>query len=248
VKAWQVSEIAPTLVPLVGAATTVIPLQNGLEAPGLLAGALGRKNVLGGRGKIFASACEPAVFEHIGLDPTIEIGEMDKQKSERVERIQREFQSASGMNTVAPEDIESALWQKLLYVEPLGAVGAVARVPAGMLRTVPETRRMLQSAMEEIVAVAQKRGVAIDPTLPERAVQRVDELPPDATASMHRDIVGGRPSEFEFQVGTVVRYARESNVPVPVHAAIYAALLPSELRARGELPSPDGAVRPKERG
>ncbi len=237
VKAPQVSEIAPSLRPLLGPATAVIPLQNGLEAPGRLADALGLECVLGGLCKIFASTTGPAAVEHIGLEPTIEFGELSKKKTERVERILAALQATGGMTAVVPDDIESALWQKLLYVEPLGAVGAVARQPAGVLRAVPETRRMLQTAMEEIVAVAHKRGVALDPTLPERAIRRVDDLPAGATASMHRDLLAGRPSEFEFQVGTVVRYAAESEVPVPVHSAIYAALRPSEMQARNELPS-----------
>ena len=238
VKAYQVQEIAPSLAPLVGADTVVIPMQNGLEAPALLSEALGPEVVLGGLCKIFASKTGPVTIGHIGLEPAIEFGEMSGEKTARVERVRAAFAPAAGMATVVPDDIQVALWQKLMHVEPLGAVGSVVREPAGVLRTVPETRRMLLSAMEEIVALASKRGVALDPSLPERAVRRIDQLPADATASMHRDILAGRPSEFEFQTGTVVRYARESEVPAPVHSAIYAALLPATLRARGCLPAP----------
>jgi 2-dehydropantoate 2-reductase len=237
VKAPQVSHVARSLAPLVGPETSVIPMQNGLEAPELLAEALGQKPVLGGLCKIIASKTGPASVEHMGLEPIIEFGERNGSKTQRVERIRTAFQAAAGMTTLTPDDIEAALWQKLLYVESLGAVGAVAREPAGVLRAVPETRRLLKSAMEEVVAIALKRGVALDPTLPEQAMRRVDELPAGATTSMQRDIAAGSPSEFEFQVGTVVRYGRESAVPIPVHSTIYAALLPSELRARGELPA-----------
>ena len=238
VKAYQVQEIAPSLAPLVGANTVVIPMQNGLEAPALLSEALGPEVVLGGLCKIFASKTGPGTIEHIGLEPAIEFGELSGEKTERVERVRAAFAPAAGMATVVPDDIQVALWQKLMHVEPLGAVGAVVREPAGVLRTVPETRRMLLSAMQEIVTLASKRGVTIDPSLPERAIRRIDQLPADATASMHRDILAGRPSEFEFQTGTVVRYARESGVPTPIHSAIYAALLPGTLRSRGCLPAP----------
>jgi 2-dehydropantoate 2-reductase len=235
VKAWQVSEIAPSLAPLIGPKTTVIPLQNGLEAPRLLAEILGTQAVLGGLCKIFASKTGPAVIEHLGLQPAIEFGELNGKKTERVERVSEAFASATGMSTAVPDDIEAAMWRKLMHVEPLGAVGAVARQPAGVLRSVPETRQMLLSAMEEVVAVGLKRGVRLDRDLPQRAIRHVDVLHAGATASMHRDIAAGRPSEFEFQVGTVVRYGREAGTPTPVQSAIYAALLPSELRARGQL-------------
>jgi 2-dehydropantoate 2-reductase len=41
VKAWQVSEVAEAMRPLVGPLTCVVPLQNGVEAPGQLAAVLG---------------------------------------------------------------------------------------------------------------------------------------------------------------------------------------------------------------
>lgn len=68
-----------------------------------------------------------------------------------------------------------------------------------------------------------------------KAIAFIDNLQPAATASMQRDIMEGRPSELESQNGAVVRLGRETGVPTPVHAFIYRSLLPSELRARGEL-------------
>jgi 2-dehydropantoate 2-reductase len=235
VKAPQVKEVAPTLKPLVGRETVLVPLQNGLEAPAMAAEALGEGVVIGGLCKIFASKTGPATIEHLGLEPTIELGELDGRRSERVERIQRELSKAGGMVAVIPENIQVAMWQKLMHVEPLGAVGSVARAPAGVLRSIPQTRRMIEAAMEEIVAVARRRGVLLDPSLPAQAVRRLDNLPAQATASMQRDILEGRPSELDLQTGTLVRYAEEAGVDVPVHATIYAALLPSEMKARGLL-------------
>ena len=48
VKAWQVPEVAEAIRPLVGAATCVVPLQNGVEAPEQLAVVLGTAPVVGG--------------------------------------------------------------------------------------------------------------------------------------------------------------------------------------------------------
>jgi 2-dehydropantoate 2-reductase len=63
----------------------------------------------------------------------------------------------------------------------------------------------------------------------------IDGAPPEATASMQRDIIAGRPSELESQVGVVTRMARETDVAAPIHSMLYASLLPQERRARGEL-------------
>ena len=60
-------------------------------------------------------------------------------------------------------------------------------------------------------------------------------MPADGTASMQRDIIQGRPSELEAQVGAVVRLGERVGIAVPLHRLMYAALLPLERRARGEL-------------
>ena len=61
-----------------------------------------------------------------------------------------------------------------------------------------------------------------------------DNLPPQGTASMQRDIMDGKPSELESQNGTIVRYGKESEVPTPINTFIYNSLLPAEKIARRE--------------
>jgi 2-dehydropantoate 2-reductase len=48
---------------------------------------------------------------------------------------------------------------------------------------------------------------------------------------MQRDIMAGRPSELESQLGVVVRLV---GVEVPLHTFLYACLLPQERKAHGE--------------
>ena len=66
----------------------------------------------------------------------------------------------------------------------------------------------------------------------------IDHSPEQATASMQRDIVEGRPSELESQLGVVVRLAQLAGVEVPLHTFLYASLLPQERMARGEIELP----------
>ena len=241
VKAHQVRDAARLAAPLVAPGTAVIPLQNGVEAPAMLAEVLGDACVLGGLCKIFSTALGPGHIRHVGFEPAILFGELGRANTDRVARIHGAFASAKGMKVVAPDDVEAALWEKCLFVAPLGAVGAMTRQPAGVIRGVAETRQILRAAMEEFAAVARGRGVAVSNDAVERSLKMVDALPPEATASMQRDIAEGRPSELDYQVGTIVRFGRECGVAVPVTETIYGALLPYELQARGELESPTAA-------
>jgi 2-dehydropantoate 2-reductase len=133
------------------------------------------------------------------------------------------------------EDVERASWEKFLLIEPWGAVASVARAPAGVVRSVPETRALLCRAQEELAALARARGVALPADAVAKTLALIDGVPAEATSSMQRDIGSGRPSELEDQVGAVVRLAREAGVAVPVHEAIHAALLPQERAARGAI-------------
>jgi 2-dehydropantoate 2-reductase len=235
VKAWQVSETARTLGPLLGPRTFVVPLENGVEAASELAEVVGADRVLGGLCKIVSAIVGPGHVRHSGVAPRVEFGERDGRPSERVDALRQAFARAQGLSVVVPEDVEAATWEKFLFIAPFSGVGAVTRQPAGVVRSIAETRDLIERAMYEVAALARAKGV----NLPDEAVARnmryVDSLPADSTASMQRDIMDGRPSELEQQTGAIVRLGREAGVPVPVNAFLHAALLPSERRARGQV-------------
>src|SRR6185369_4296578 len=76
VKAWQVPDAARAIKPLVGLTTTVLPLQNGVEAVPQLVGELGQDNVIGGLCRIVSFVVEPGHIRHAGFTPSIIIGEL----------------------------------------------------------------------------------------------------------------------------------------------------------------------------
>ena len=112
VKAPQISEAGQSLAPLVGPETAVIPLQNGVEAPGLLAEILGPEHILGGLCRIFSASVAPAQIRHDGLEPTILFGELGRENTDRVHEIRAALESAKGMTVTTPDDVEAALWEK----------------------------------------------------------------------------------------------------------------------------------------
>jgi 2-dehydropantoate 2-reductase len=239
VKAWQVPDAAEAIKPMIGPDTVALPLQNGLEAPTQLAAVLGNQHVLGGLCGLSTFIVGPGHIRHAGADPWIRFGELDNRPSERVERLRRAFDRASGLTVEIPPDIQVALWMKFLFITVWSGVGAVTRTPLGVWRSVPETRQMAESALQDIIRVAHARDIA----LPENAMATImnmyDSFPPDITSSMQRDIAEGRPSELDAQIGAVVRFGKEVDVVTPLNNFIYATLLPAELQARGELQIPE---------
>lgn len=234
VKTWQVDEAAHAIQPMVGTETMVVPLQNGVEAAGQLKAVLGEKPVVGGFCRILSAMTGPGQIHHMASEPYIALAELDNQPSARTQRLHEAF-TAAGVKCEIPADIELAVWEKFLFVAAWGGVGAITRAPIGVLRSIPETRRMLERAMEEIFTIGRARGVRFGSDILSQTMTAYDNLAAAGTTSMQRDIAEGRPSELEGQIGAIVRLGRECGVPTPVNELIYHALLPMEKRARGEV-------------
>jgi len=231
VKAWQVPEAARALKPFVRANTTVLPLQNGVDAVPQLVDEIGSDKVIGGLCRIVSYVVEPGHIRHAGFAPSITIGELDNRRTKRITRIEELLKRADLDVTVA-KDIQAALWMKFLFIASFSGVGAMANAPAGVLRSDAKWRAQIMNAMAEIYTLAHASGINLPPNAIETVMASVDALPEDATSSMQRDIAAGKPSELESQNGAVVRIAREAGVPVPTHELIYRTLRPLEQKVR----------------
>lgn len=233
VKTWQLADLGPRLVPLIGDATLVVPMQNGVEASELLARALGEAHVLGGVCRMISWAERPAEIRWIGTPPSLTIGPCHPGQLDGVQACAATLQSG-GIEVLATKGIERARWQKFLFLAPYAAIGAIERVPLAVLRRTPRSRARLEAAMHEVAALAAARGVALPADAVAAAMQRIDVLHEDATASMHRDIAAGRPSELHELIGAVVRLGRDAQVATPISAELYAELEPLERLARAQ--------------
>jgi 2-dehydropantoate 2-reductase len=109
----------------------------------------------------------------------------------------------------------------------------------------PGTRQLLEEAMREVLAVARAQGAGVSEDTVKRSLASLDRAPAAAIGNL-RDVIDGRPSELETEVGVIVRLARAVGVEVPRHAVLYASLLPQERRAGGEIDFPvAGAKSPR---
>ena len=233
VKAWQIPATAARLGPMLGPRTQVLPLQNGLEASAQLAEVLGPAPVLGGLCGIYSFITAPGCIRHIGIDPWVTFGAMQPDQKDSLAEIRTTLQQAGVAVNIA-SDIRVPLWDKFLVLR-WGVVGAVCRVSAGVLRSLPQIRGMMDQAGREVLEVADTQGIALAADALQRSSALLDSLPAGATTSLQRDVMEGRPSELDAQAGALVRLGQRAGVATPLHAFIYHSLLPMEMQARGEI-------------
>jgi len=222
VKAWQVTNAAEAMRPMVGPETFVLPLQNGLEAPTQLAAVLGDQHVLGGLCGLSTFIVGPGHIRHAGAEPFVRFGELDNRPSDR--------RNPAGYPGSPVDEVP------VYYcMEWSGSCNTyAARGMAQPARNAANDRkcasRDYNSGASPRHCLARKRYA--------HEMNMYDSFPPDITSSMQRDIAEGRPSELDAQIGAVVRFGKEADVATPLHRLIYNSLLPMELRARGQVQFP----------
>jgi len=236
VKAWQVTDAAKAMRPMIGPNTFVVPMQNGVDAPGQLASVLGEQAVVVGLGGLISYIVGPGHILHAGGEPFVSFGESDDSTSDRTQKLLEAFLNA-GVRANIPTNIQAALWGKLAFMAVNSGVGAVTRAPTGQWRSVPGSWEMAQDVVKEVLSVAAGKGIEMPGDALAATLARLEGSPPDGTSSMQRDMMDGRPSELDVQNGAVVRLGLEAGVPTPVNTFIYNSLLPQEMKARGQFPA-----------
>lgn len=231
VKAWQIKDIRDDLKKIIHADSFILPLQNGVLAAEELSEKIDKKNILGGLCRIISKIESPGIINHFGVSPTITIGEIDGPRSERLIQIKKVFVEA-GIDTIISDDINTELWRKFIFICVSGLL-AVTKTTYGELRALKETRQMMINLFTEIYLLSQKMGLKIESDFIEKSVFAIDALPYDSTSSLTRDVWEGKPSEIDYQNGTVVRLGVEHGVDTPINRFVYNCILPSELKARG---------------
>jgi 2-dehydropantoate 2-reductase len=225
VKTYHLDSASANLGPLVGPATCVLPLLNGVEAADVLARHVPRANLVGGLCALVSYIESPGVIRQESQQRRVVVGELDGSLSARASRIVEAWKS-HGVDASTTQDITAALWTKFLFIASMGGITALARAPIGAVRSDEETRTLLRLAFREVEAVARAKDIQLAPDVVQKTMDFVDGLEYTATTSMQRDVAGGRPFELEAFSGVIVRQGRQIPLPTPVHAALYALLRP----------------------
>lgn len=229
-KAWQVAETGRSLQGILHPDAAVLPLQNGILATDELMAVLEPGQVLSGLCRIISKIEAPGIIAHFGVEPAIIFGEPDNRTRERTRQILDLFEKA-GIKAWIAKDIKAELWKKFINICVSGLL-AITRTTYGELRELKETREMMIALLDEIFLLSQQMHIQMDRDFVSKTVGFIDSFPYDSTSSLTRDVWEGKPSEIEYQNGTVVKLAAKLGLEVPINRFVYQCILPMEQKAR----------------
>jgi len=232
-KTYDTDESVQKIKPIVGKETTVLSLQNGVDAVERIGKVVGADHIVAGATWISSAVEAPGVIKHVSDFRRVVIGELNGQRTPRVEAIYDAFKQ-TGVAIELSENILKILWTKFVFISSASGFGSLTRLPMAEFRNIPETRALIISLMHEVEAVARAQGVALDANVVEQALGFMDNAGPHIKASMQLDVESGHRTEIESMIGVINHKGRELGVPTPVADAIYALILPLDIKARGK--------------
>ncbi|WP_297697687.1 2-dehydropantoate 2-reductase [Mycobacterium sp.] len=223
VKAADVTVGARQALPMLGAATPVLTIQNGLGSAETVAGIVGAERVAVGIASGFgASRVAPGHVHHNAMR-AMRFGAYSSLPHATVESIARAWADA-GFDAAAVADIAAMQWEKLICNVAYSAPCALTGMTVGQVMDDPQMGPVSQAAATEAWTVAHASGIAVAVTDPIAHVRAFGAQLPDAKPSALLDHEARRVSEIDVINGAVPRQGARIGVAAPVNATLTALI------------------------
>ncbi|MCA2242679.1 2-dehydropantoate 2-reductase [Mycobacterium sp. WUMAC-067] len=229
VKAADVTVGARQALPMLGPATPVLTIQNGLGSAETVAGIVGAERVAVGIASGFgASRVAPGHVHHNAMK-AMRFGAYSSLPHTTVEAIARAWTDA-GFDAAAVTDIAAMQWEKLICNAAYSAPCALTGMTVGQVMDDPEMGPVSQAAATEAWTVARASGIAVAVTDPVAHARAFGAQMPDAKPSALLDHEARRVSEIDVINGAVPRQGARVGVSAPVNATLTALIKSIERR------------------
>jgi 2-dehydropantoate 2-reductase len=224
VKSFHTESAMCSALDLVGPATVVMSLQNGLGHEDVLSSVVGRERVLAGKTYVGGVLKSPGHIQAGVSGKLTIIGELDGQVTQRVRSIADAFNN-SGLLTSVSDNILGTMWDKLLINVATGAVTGITGLTYGQLYDEPVLKATALAAIEEAMAAATAAGVKLSITKAKDAwMMAAEGLSSSFKTSMLQSLEKGSVTEIDFINGAVVRWGQRLGVPTPVNSTLVACI------------------------
>lgn len=231
VKFYDLDEAIRNMRLHVGSETIILSLMNGISSEEMLGKALGMEKILYGLViSIDGNRDQNEIrFTSYG---TIVFGEAANTIwSDKVQAVARLFDKA-GIVYRVPEDMMHALWYKYMINIGINQGSVALMAPYGVFQDVPDAEAVVESAMLEVIRIANHRGIGlgVSDLVAWRSV--LAGMNPGSRTSMLDDLLCGRRTEVEMLSGTLVRLGRDYGIETPVNELLYHLIRAREQMSR----------------
>jgi len=220
VKCYHTEAAVRAVLPLVGADTTILSLQNGWGNGPRIASIVGEEKLLLGVSYHSATVLGPGRVLHGGRGMTF-MGEPSGRMSARLERVAAAFNRA-GIEVTASVTIVKEIWSKLSLNVCTLPTSALLRIYAQKLIQHDGTARLMKALLREVVIVAHAQSIPLDYDERWDAISGLlKRLAPTIKGSMLQDVERSQQTEIDVINGAVVDAGRKFAIPTPYNETMF---------------------------
>ncbi len=232
VKGYSIEETIPFIRRIAGPHTVIIPILNIYGTGGRMQPYFPDNLVTDGCIYIASEIQEPGIILMKGYILRVVFGLRRNDRGDAefaarwlpvLEHI-RDDLNDSEIKGMLTDDIEKDALLKFSYVSPQSACGTYYDVPTGPIQQPGEIRDCFIELIKEIGMLAMAMDIDFEEDIVERNLKILDDITPDMTTSMQRDIKAGKKSEIDGQIYEVARLAGEYGIKLPMYEKIAAEL------------------------
>jgi len=237
------------LPPLVGPATAVLTLQNGLGNEEQIARLFPPAQIMGGLCFVCLNRVAPGVIRHIGYGQVV-LGEFQRPPEPRTHDLAARF-CGTGVPCTVTDNLARAHWEKLVWNIPFNGLGvagtagfdaferlssapralslapqAAVHLPClttDILLADPRWAQLVRELMLEVIAAARALGFDVPEAFADQQIQRTRTMGA-YEASTLIDFERGQPLELQSLFLEPLRQATQAGVTMPRLSALCAAL------------------------
>lgn len=223
-KSYDLAQSIEQLKPCITPETVLLPLLNGVDTRDRILDLLPENEVWEGCVFIVSRLAKPGLIRETGNISKLLFGNPQGDTTQKLAQAEKLFKQA-GIDAHRSEDILKGIWKKYSFISPVATLTAYLDASIGSILYSPDNLELLNSLLKELKAVAEAKGIQLDADIIQQNLKLMASVPENSTSSMHSDYLVGKPTEVESLTGYVVKLGQKLQVPTPVYAMMYKALL-----------------------
>ena len=225
VKEYDLEQLCESLKAHISAQTILLPLMNGADIYARIRKIIPKGIVLPACVYVASHIKEKGVVEHKGKAGKIFMGPDPEHAATAPKEVYNLLKGA-GIDVTLSENVVADIWTKYLFIASFGLVSACYNASIGQVLDTPALKAQAAAIMEEIVAIAGKKGVSLPEGSIDETFRKAAAFPYHTPTSLQLDVQAKKAyNELDLFAGTIIRYGRELGIPVVATERIYQQIL-----------------------
>ena len=195
--------------------TMILSLQNGWGNYDVISKMVPPGQVIVGVNYVSGTTLGPGHARQVG-NPVAYIGKIGAKRDDTVEKIAKTLND-TGVKTTASDNILKEIFAKLAHNVACLAITALLNLEAHKLVESKEIIDLMDDLLSETIAVANAKGLVIDPVERRAGIHELLRNAVGARSSMLQDVDAKRKTEIDVINGAIVKMGQATGIPTPVN-------------------------------